>query len=308
MKRLCLFLVFITIQSYAAPKISCDEPEYSFGRVDSINPLEHTFIISNQGDENLVIGRVKGCCGAKVQCSKKIVAPGETSQIYVKLSVKGRHGFQRKMIYVKSNDPDTKYYGLIISGEVYTGIFSKKEIIEFTDLKQDSKQQTSFIVTSLSNITFSVTNVSVDTEYIQTSLSKIKENKYRVDVDTLPPIKKNINISYIKIYTDNKKYPEITVPVRTSVLQDIMVMPAKIRITKTPFYKSFVVRSKTAKQFKILNIDMPVDGMSYKVSPLRTASYRLIIKGAVPLEKLKDKIIIIKTDAVENPEVEINLL
>ena len=145
-------------------------------------------------------------------------------------------------------------------------------------------------------------------KFIQASFSKVKDNEYKVNVSTLPPIKKNLNISRIKIYTDNKEYPEVTVMVRTSVLQDIMVMPSKIRITKTPFYKSFVLRSKTGKVFKVLSVDMPVDGMDYKVYPLRTSSYRFVITGAVPLEKLRGKVIIIKTDAAENPEAEIELL
>ena len=296
------------MQSYASPKIACDDPIYSFGKIDNTKPFEHTFIVSNKGDEELVISRVKGCCGAKVKCYKKTVSPGDTTTVNVEISFKDRYGPQRKMIYVHSNDPDTKYYGLVISGEVYSGIFSDKKLIELKDLKENSKQQASFTITSLSNITFSVTNVFVDTKYIEASFIKVKDNEYKVNVSTLPPIKKNLNISKIKIYTDNKKYPEVAVMVRTSVLQDIMVMPSKIRITKTPFYKSFVLRSKTGKVFKVLSVDMPIDGMSYTVSPLRTSSYRLVIKGEVALEKLKGKVIIIKTDAVENPEVEIELM
>ncbi len=308
MKKIELILLFIAFQLHAVPKIACDDPIYSFGKVNNGKTLEHIFIIKNIGDTDLIIGRIKGCCGTTVMCSNKRVAPDDYTMLNVKLSFKGRRGSQRKTIYVKSNDPDKQYYALTLAGEVYTGIFSDKQTISFDGLKQDSLQHASSVISSLSNIDFSITNVSIDADYLQASFSKVKANKYIVDINTVPPIKKQMNVSHLKIFTDNTEYPYITVPVTTSVLQDIMVMPSKVKISKTPFYKSFVLRSKSGKKIKILNVEMPIDGMSYEVSPLRTSSYRLVVKGNVLPEKLIGKMIVIKTDAPENPDVGIELL
>jgi hypothetical protein len=308
MKTLCIFLFFIVSPLCAAPKIVCDTPVYSFGKIESTEKQEHTFIIKNIGDQELIIDRVKGCCGAEAMCCKKRILPGETTTINVKVSFIGRRGNQRKKIYIKSNDPDKKYYKLILSAEVYTAIFSEPRLIEFKDLNKNPLQQISFMVMSLSNINFSVTNVFINSGYINISFNRIKNNEYKITLDTIPPVKKGLKVLKAKVYTDNKQYPYITVPVRTSALQDIMVMPAKVKIIKSPFYKAFVIRSRSNKKFKVTAVDMPVNGLSYKVYPLRTSSYKIVIKGKVSVKELSGKSIIIKTDAVDSQKVEIEIL
>lgn len=308
MTKIYLLMLLCVARIWAEPNIVSEDPVYSFGRIDSKQKVKHIFKVSNNGDKELLISRVRGCCGTTVSCSNKRLMPGESTDVYVKLSFFGKRGSQRKMIYVESNDPDTKYYTLTVSGEVYDGIFYDKSIVVFDDLKQDSVQYSSIIVKSLSNINFVVTNIYIDADYIQSSFSKVADNVYKVDIKTVPPVKKSMNISYIKIFTDNNKYPYVSVPVRTSVLQDIVAMPSKVQITKMPFYKAFVLRSKKEKHFKILNVKVPVEGMSYAVYQLRTASYKLVLKGNTSIRNLKGKKVIVKTDDAENPDVEIEFL
>ena len=55
------FAVLVGLQMFAvnvvcaAPKITCDELEYSFGAVDRMQKVKHTFTIRNTGDELLTI-------------------------------------------------------------------------------------------------------------------------------------------------------------------------------------------------------------------------------------------------------------
>ncbi len=50
--------VLITQHSEAAPVITVTEDVYDFGEVKQGDELEHTFVISNSGDETLVIEKV----------------------------------------------------------------------------------------------------------------------------------------------------------------------------------------------------------------------------------------------------------
>ena len=95
-----------SISGYAAPKLACDEPEYQFGELDSSETVKHNFVIRNEGDEPLKITRVRTDCGCTLARLKdKTLAPGEQTTLLSTLSLKGRHGKQRKRITLETNDP-----------------------------------------------------------------------------------------------------------------------------------------------------------------------------------------------------------
>lgn len=56
--------------AWAAPKIACPEPEFKFGEKESGLNVEASFVIRNEGDQPLQIGKVLpgcGCTSAKEQ-------------------------------------------------------------------------------------------------------------------------------------------------------------------------------------------------------------------------------------------------
>lgn len=61
MKKLLLilvFLFFLPAVSYAQPSIVFDAETHDFGTVTKGNVLEHTFAVTNAGDEELIIEKL----------------------------------------------------------------------------------------------------------------------------------------------------------------------------------------------------------------------------------------------------------
>jgi len=56
-----LFVFFCVISpSLAVRRIACPSPVYEFGSMDNSRSVERDFEISNEGDETLRIGRIRG--------------------------------------------------------------------------------------------------------------------------------------------------------------------------------------------------------------------------------------------------------
>ena len=99
-----------------SPKIACKQPVHEFGAVDNSQSVEHTFVMWNEGEAPLEIGRVRACCGATAEIADKTILPGTNTTLKIKLSLRGRNGKQQKSFYIASNDPEQRYYQLQLTG------------------------------------------------------------------------------------------------------------------------------------------------------------------------------------------------
>ncbi len=105
-----------------AAKVSVDNAEVNFGKLQQNEKFEHNFVLTNEGQSTLFIRKIKSSCGCTaVQPEKKQVAPGESVQIKAIFNSAGRRGNQSKNITVITNDPRRSSLILRIKGEVVTG-------------------------------------------------------------------------------------------------------------------------------------------------------------------------------------------
>jgi hypothetical protein len=116
------------VSASAAPQISCTNTTYNFNVSNEVSAVENTFVLTNTGDEDLVFGQVRSCCGSKTSLRDKVVAPGSNTTLNVKLSLRGRHGKVNKSIYVASNDPKQSHLQLKLTGVVSSPTSSSKTI------------------------------------------------------------------------------------------------------------------------------------------------------------------------------------
>ncbi len=97
-----------------APKIEISPASYDFGQVDFGKIIDYTFKIKNSGQSPLEIKRIATSCGCKTaKASKTSLLPGEETDLLVTYDTaamgSGPHGMgsQERIIYVKTNDPNT---------------------------------------------------------------------------------------------------------------------------------------------------------------------------------------------------------
>ena len=91
-----------------APQISVEPASFDFGKVLPEKTLEKQFSIRNFGDADLVIGQITttcGCTAALLDADSKVLKPGKSGQLRVRLETRDYSGKVVRSVMVRSNDP-----------------------------------------------------------------------------------------------------------------------------------------------------------------------------------------------------------
>ena len=102
-----------------APVLKVDDPEFRFGKLNQGEKVEHNFVLTNEGESDLIIRKLRASCGCTaVQPEKKVIGPGESVKIKTIFNSAGKVGNQNKTITIITNDPQKSKRILWIKGEV----------------------------------------------------------------------------------------------------------------------------------------------------------------------------------------------
>ena len=91
-----------------APKISVEPVFFDFGNALPEKTLEKQFSIRNFGDADLVIEKITttcGCTAGLLDDDSKVLKPGKSGQLRVRLQTRDYSGKVVRSVLVKSNDP-----------------------------------------------------------------------------------------------------------------------------------------------------------------------------------------------------------
>ncbi|MFC1732677.1 DUF1573 domain-containing protein [candidate division KSB1 bacterium] len=102
-----------------APKVVLNSERFNFGTVKDGDMVKYSFIISNEGNEDLIIRKTKASCGCTASKPEKtLLKKGETSKINITFNTTNRPGKQHKTVTVITNDPKKADITLHIEGTV----------------------------------------------------------------------------------------------------------------------------------------------------------------------------------------------
>ena len=102
-----------------APILNVDNAEFSFGKINQGEKVEHTYVLTNSGKSDLHIRKVKASCGCTaVQPEKNVISPGESVNIKTVFNSAGKVGNQNKTVTIITNDPKKSKLILWVKGEV----------------------------------------------------------------------------------------------------------------------------------------------------------------------------------------------
>ncbi len=81
-----------------------DSTTFPFDTINEDDKVEHTFLLVNTGDKNLLIARAFGSCGCTVpEYPKDPVKPGDTASVKVTFNSAGKKGEQHKNVTIVCN-------------------------------------------------------------------------------------------------------------------------------------------------------------------------------------------------------------
>jgi hypothetical protein len=228
----------------AAPVLACDRDQYHFGERRADQRVEHDFVLENRGDEPLVLGEVKGCCGAVVTLMARTLPPGSNTICRLALSLRGRSGAVSKSVYVPSNDPATRYRRLTLTGTVIPASSMPQGAPQNTAAtpKQDEpalatrlpdlvvtpsvltlaigannsppKVTRYLAVRSRSRTPFRIKGIDLPSKDMAGRLIAWGTSGWRIEITGISPVS-GLNGVRITLVTDREDEPSLTIPVRT---------------------------------------------------------------------------------------------
>ena len=97
--------LLLALSAVGQPALKLDQREHDFGPLMVPSHGTHTFVLTNGGNEPLVIEQVRPTCGCTVtDLDQTTLAPGESARLRAVLEVT-RIGPYEKFIHVDTNDP-----------------------------------------------------------------------------------------------------------------------------------------------------------------------------------------------------------
>lgn len=123
---LLVLLLLAATSAWAAPKLSVEQLEFNFGEIYQGESVAHAFQFSNQGDQPLIVTKVRSSCGCTAAlASSRELAPGESGEIQANFDSTRFRGPISKTIYLYTNDSSRPVVQMFIKGTV-------KEMVKVT--------------------------------------------------------------------------------------------------------------------------------------------------------------------------------
>jgi len=102
-----------------APQVKFESTTYDFGTAKQHTKVSYTFQFKNEGKRDLKIRKIRTTCGCTtVKPETTVIPSGEGSSFKAIFHTGGRSGYQRKLIYFITNDPERSTVRLTIKGKV----------------------------------------------------------------------------------------------------------------------------------------------------------------------------------------------
>lgn len=253
----------VVLKPGEVPAIKFDEPNYDFGRIRAGEDVRHTYYFTNPGNGPLEILRVKPSCGCTTAGEHtRIVQPGETGQIPIKLATKKGGNTISKTVTVTTNIPGADgTVRLSIKGSVWQPVEIAPNNASFGRLTQSkAAEQGARRMTIINNVEgrMNLTNVRCDNPHFKAEVKPIEEGKkYELVVELVPPLLDGNNRGNIKIDTGLAEYPTVDVSAFAYVTSPVDVTPNALTIIPdrtASTTRQFYVRSNDGKPFEIKNL------------------------------------------------------
>jgi hypothetical protein len=217
---LSIFALFVL-----SSKILLADPVITFPNGTKLNwgivkpidsPLNAEVLISNSGDDTLLITKVQPTCGCtNAPLRKDKLAPGESTSMMVTLAVANYDGEISKSIRVFSNDPKQSEVEVILEATIKREIFvTPSAFVSFTDVKvgETSKQILTINNTSSKDISIKVGSFSPNNLVLKIRNGQIikKGETFPLEI-SISPGEVGVIKGKIVLLTNNSDYPEIPI-------------------------------------------------------------------------------------------------
>lgn len=217
------------------------------------------------------------------------------------MALRGHSGSVRKVVIIESNDPQQPQYQLEFTGTLALDIDIQPQIISFGPRMLNESAERSATIVAASGVTFQVTGLKIDSPAFSGAVTtNVAGKQYQLSVRAHPAKAGGHSDAIVNIFTDNPKYPVLTVSLTQYISADIVVVPRKLILylqeSDLAPPRHVTVASRSNKPFAVTAVELPSPEMSAQINPEGPARYQIEIKGGTISEALNGKFVVIKTD------------
>ncbi|MBW2450890.1 MAG: DUF1573 domain-containing protein [Deltaproteobacteria bacterium] len=132
---ICVAALCHALPALAAPKLVVENSDFDFGQIYQGENVAHDFIFFNEGDQPLLIEKVRSSCGCTAALvSSREIQPGESGEIKANFDSTRFRGDVSKTVYLYTNDTSQPVVQMYIKGFVKEMLILNPKQLSFVDL------------------------------------------------------------------------------------------------------------------------------------------------------------------------------
>jgi hypothetical protein len=294
------------------PRMKFLTNEYDFGKIVSGEQVKYAFVVSNAGDQTLVISRVApGCHCTSVlnHCDK--VEPGKTGEISLQFDSGAFHGPITRSIAVTSNDKIAPVQTVYLKGTIWRPIEVNPQFAYITVGSETASNASTIVHISVQYdkpVTLS-DPTSVNGAF-KAELKPITPGKeYDLTIYAMPPLPPGSTTGTIAVKTSLTNMPVLNVTTIAIVQPSVTVSPLQIALSPLidKWTTNSVLISSTGN--KILALSDPVASDERvkleikEITPGRTFQLLMAVPPGFQLAPGHDVEVKVKTNKPDHPLV-----
>ena len=218
------------------PKIQFATSLFDFGRMKGGEPVKHTYVFTNTGDQVLTINSVQPQCGCTTAGDwTRQVAPGQTGSIPIQFNTLGYNGPVFKQVTVSCNVTSQPTLFLQLKGTVFKPVdFSPPMAI--INLPPDA--ETASVIVTITNNTEEPLVASAPESNNRMFSAQLVTNTpgkgFQLTVSVVPPLSMGSVQAQISLRTGWTNPAVVTIPIVANVQPAVMVIPSYITVAAGP--------------------------------------------------------------------------
>ncbi|GJQ27937.1 MAG: hypothetical protein HBSAPP02_29690 [Phycisphaerae bacterium] len=306
----------VVLKPGEVPAIKFDTPTFNFGRVRAGTDVTHDFWFTNTGTGPLELLSVRPSCGCTTSGQyDRVVQPGQSGKIPIKLSTGHGAGPMTKSISVQTNVPgEGATVTLQVTGTLWQVVQAVPTNVNYSSLRASGLTEEQLtkkvIITNNDQAPMKPSEPKVSGGPFKASLKTLTEGKeYELTVVAQQPLSKGSNTASIQIATGNAEIPMLNIPVSLYVMSDVEISPAQLQIPPTatilkPLDRMFFVRNYTDKPIQVKEVTTTNPAIKTQLTELQAGTaWRLTVTLPEQYTAAAGERMVLKTDSPTVPEL-----
>jgi hypothetical protein len=291
-----------------------DNPNYDFGEFWPDAKLYHEFILTNNGEHPVEILSVKPSCGCTVaETYDRVIAPGSIGKIPVSLKPEKVSGKFQKNVNVTTDLPSQSSLRLTVKGNARKFIEIEPRFFNFGTIQEsDSASTLTVKVTNNADdpIKLTLNERTIPGQLDISIIEKVPGKEWDVQAALKQPIATGRIRGAIRIGTDSKLQPQITISAAGMVVERLSVQPKEFFIPRPmprDITRRLIFTNNGGSDVEVKSVSTTDEKLDVSFTELKKGRrYQITIE--VPsgyLPENNDHKIVIHTSDEARPEVEV---